>query len=234
MSQSTTLRPNGMHHIALATARIKEQIEYFSDVLGARLVGFYWMHGTEGAWHAFLELSASSTVALVYTPEIKDIPSTLGVTHARTPGHPTAAGTLQHFAFNVDNDEQLLAMRDRIRSRGIPAFGPIDHGMCKSVYFAGLEGLVLEVSTSRQAIDPKVWIDQEVVELAGISPEELARYKNPPAFVAKNGPVPQPAFNPDKPHMNYDAPIYQAMLGMTDQQLSASADFSAPPANPAP
>jgi catechol 2,3-dioxygenase-like lactoylglutathione lyase family enzyme len=229
-----TLRPNGMHHIALATARIKEQIEYFSDVLGARLVGFYWMHGTEGAWHAFLELSASSTVALVYTPVIKNIPTTLGVTHARTPGHPTAAGTLQHFAFNVDNEEQLLAMRDRIRSRGIVALGPIDHGMCKSIYFAGLEGLVLEVSTSREPIDPQVWIDQEVVELAGISPAELARYKNPAEFVATHGPVPQPDWDPHKPHLNFDAPVYKAMLAMTDEQLSAASNYSAPPAHPAP
>lgn len=229
-----TLRPNGMHHIALMTANIKDQIEYFSDVLGAKLVGFYWMHGTEGAWHAFLELSASSTVALVQTPLVKDIPATLDVTHARTPGHACAPGTLQHFAFNVDNEEQLLAMRDRIRSRGIPAFGPIDHGMCTSIYFAGLEGLNLEVSTSSEAIDAQVWIDQEVVDLAGISPEELARYKNPPDFQAKSGPVPQPDWNPEKPHMNYDAGIYEAMLSMPDDALTAANNFSDPPANPAP
>ncbi|MEZ5998717.1 MAG: VOC family protein [Hyphomonas sp.] len=229
-----TLHPNGMHHIALMTANMKQQIEYFSDVLGAKLVGFYWMHGTEGAWHAFLELSPSSTVALVQTPKVKDIPATLGVTHAETPGHPTAAGTMQHFAFNVDNVDDLLKMRDRIRSRGIPAFGPIDHGMCTSIYFAGLEGLVLEVSTSAEAIDPQVWIDQEVVELAGISPEELARYKNPADFVATDGPVPQPGWNPEKPHMRYDAGIYKAMLEMTDEQLSAANNFAAPPENPAP
>ena len=228
------IHPNGMHHIAISTANMKAQIEYFSDVLGARLVGFYWMHGTEGAWHAFLELSPSSTVALVYTPTTKDIPTTLDVTHARTPGHPSAAGTLQHFAFNVDNDEQLLAMRDRIRSRGIAAFGPIDHGMCKSIYFAGLEGLNLEVSTSRTAIDPQVWIDQEVVELAGISPEELARYKNPADFVAAEGPVPQPGWDPGKPHMAYDPEVYKVMIGTPDEALSAANDFTAPPANPAP
>ena len=229
-----TLHPNGMHHIAIMTANMKQQIEYFSDVLGARLVGFYWMHGTEGAWHAFLELSASSTVALVYTPDVKNIPTTLGVTHARTPGHPTAAGTMQHFAFNVDNVDQLLQMRDRIRSRGIPTFGPIDHGMCTSIYFAGLEGLVLEVSTSSEAIDPQVWIDQEVVELAGISPEELARYKNPAPFVATNGPVPQPAWDASKPHIPYESGIYNAMLSMSDEHLSAANNFSAPPERPAP
>lgn len=228
------LRPNGMHHIAVTTAKMKEQIEYFTDVLGARLVGFYWMHGTEGAWHAFLELSASSTFALVYHPDVAKIETALDVTHARTPGHFCAPGTLQHFAFNVDNEEDLLAMRDRIRSRGIPTFGPIDHGMCKSIYFAGLEGLNLEVSTSATAIDPKVWIEQEVVELAGISPEELERYRNPPAFVAEHGPVPQPGHDPQKPHMAYSPEAYEAMLAMPDAQLSAMNDSSAPPAAPAP
>jgi catechol 2,3-dioxygenase-like lactoylglutathione lyase family enzyme len=229
-----TLHPNGMHHIALMTSDIKQQIAYFSDVLGARLVGLYWMHGTEGAWHGFLELSASSSVAFVQTPVVKDIPITPDVTHARTPGHPCAAGTLQHLALNVDSIEDLLAMRDRIRSRGIPCFGPVDHGMCTSIYFAGLEGLNLEVSTSREAINPQLWIDQEVVDLAGISPEELNRYKHPLAFVDGNGSVAQPGWDKNKPHMNYDHEVYQMMLSLTDEQLSAASSFSTPPAAPAP
>lgn len=227
-----TLRPNGMHHIAICTADIKAQIEYFSDVLGARLVGFYWMHGTEGAWHAFLELSASSTVAFVFSPQVKDIPATLGVTHAQNPGFPTAAGTMQHLALNVDNDEDLLAMRDRIRSRGIPTFGPVDHGMCKSIYFAGLEGLCLEVSTSKVAIDQEIWIDPEVVQLAGISAEELARYKNPAPY---NGPSPvaQPKHDPTKPHMIYPKEVYDMMLGMSDAEFSAMNDYAEPPVSQA-
>jgi len=230
----TALRPNGMHHIAVSTARMKDQIEFFTDVLGARLVGFYWMHGAPGCWHAFLELSASSTFALVYSPETKDIERQLGVTHAANPAQPSAPGTLQHFAFNVNNEEELLAMRDRIRSRGVVTMGPIDHGMCKSIYFAGLEGLNLEVSYSDEAIDPKVWIDQEVVDLAGITPEELARYKNPAPFEAGEGPVPQPGWDPDKPHMAYPPEMYEAMLAMSDEQLSAANDYPTPPANPAP
>lgn len=42
----------------------------------------------------------------------------------------SAAGTLQHLAFNVDSLEDLVGMRDRIRSHGINVIGPIDHGMC--------------------------------------------------------------------------------------------------------
>ncbi len=227
------LRPNGMHHIAICTADIKKQIEFFTDVLGARLVALYWMHGTEGAWHGFLELSASSTVAFVQHPDVQAKPRTPDLTHARTPGHFTSAGTMQHLALNVDTEQELLAMRDRIRSRGIVALGPVDHGMCKSVYFAGLEGLCLEISTSREAIDPAIWIDRDVAAKAGISSEELQRFVNPAAFEATDGPVKQAAYDPSKPHMDYPEDIYRMLLGMSDEDFVKAHDWSAPPANAA-
>ncbi|MBU6272284.1 MAG: VOC family protein, partial [Betaproteobacteria bacterium] len=31
-------RPNGVHHLALCTADIKQQIDFFTDVLGMELV----------------------------------------------------------------------------------------------------------------------------------------------------------------------------------------------------
>jgi catechol 2,3-dioxygenase-like lactoylglutathione lyase family enzyme len=33
-----TTRPNGVHHLAVSTADIKPQIEFFTDVLGCELV----------------------------------------------------------------------------------------------------------------------------------------------------------------------------------------------------
>ena len=37
-----TTQPNGVHHLALATGDIKQQIAFFTDVLGMELVAFYW------------------------------------------------------------------------------------------------------------------------------------------------------------------------------------------------
>jgi len=56
---------NGVHHLAIATADIKTQIEFFNDVLGMELVALYWMHGVQGAWHGFLKLNDSSYIAFV-------------------------------------------------------------------------------------------------------------------------------------------------------------------------
>jgi hypothetical protein len=100
--------------------------------------------------------------------------------------------------------------------------------LCKSIYFSGPEGLMLEFSTSEGgSIDPEAWIDPEVVELAGISNEELKRYKAPPIFVSKGGAVPQPssegscvpyAFPPDSPFFE-----------LSDEEVTAQLSESTPP-----
>jgi catechol 2,3-dioxygenase-like lactoylglutathione lyase family enzyme len=221
---------NGIHHLAICTADIKAQIEFFTDVLGMELVALYWMHGVEGAWHGFLKLNDQSSVAFVQTPAIADISTEIGKTHAGSPGGASSPGTTQHIAFNVDTEAELLTMRDRIRSRGVDVFGHIDHGFCKSIYFAGPENLTLEVSTSEgAAIDAEAWIDPEVVALAGISAEELRRFKTPAGFTRPIQPVPQPAFEPSRPHMALPQKVYQALFGASDEETFARLSETEPP-----
>ncbi|ARR57570.1 hypothetical protein HY78_29025 (plasmid) [Rhizorhabdus wittichii DC-6] len=127
-------------------------------------------------------------------------------------------------------DEELLAMRDRIRFHGINVYGHMDHGFCKSIYFAGPENLLLEVSTSPSVIDARAWIDPDVVKLVGISPEELARYKVPKSFTPSASPVPQPLIDPAKPSMIMDAGLKGFMADLSDEELAeASRKFADPP-----
>jgi len=118
-------RVNGVHHLAISTADMKGQIEFFSDVLGAELVGLFWMHGVPGGLHGFLRLHDKSYMSFVELPANHDVEPELGVTHAGSGAGPSAPGTQQHLAFNVDSLDDLLAMRDRIRSRGINVMGYI-------------------------------------------------------------------------------------------------------------
>ncbi len=212
----------GLHHLAICTANMKEQIEFFTDKLGMELQALYWMHGVENTWHGFLRLNDESSIAFVCNPDIEAIPVTLGETHAGNPGANSARGTMQHLAMKVRNSEELLALRDRLRAKGVPVMGPIDHGMCVSVYFAGPENLSLELSYSNEPIDQEAWIDPEVVALAGINEEELARYKRPAAFEDSGGEVPQPSVaGTPGPHMtNYpDEGIYERIMGAPDEAL---------------
>ena len=193
---------DGLHHLAICTADMKAQIDFFTDKLGMELVALYWMHGVENTWHGFLRLNDDSAIAFVSNPQMSEIPVTLGQSHAGNAGANAAPGTMQHVAFRVEDHETLLALRDRLRLKGVPVMGPVDHGFCASIYFAGPENLALELSYSKTALAPEAWIDPEVVALAGINSEELARYKAPPAFSDQGGLATQPALDQTEgPHL---------------------------------
>jgi len=228
-SSPSTARINAVHHLAVNTADMKAQLEFFTDVLGAELVGLFWMHGVPDGKHAFLRLNDHCSMSFVDLPANHEVGAEIGVTHAGTGAGPSAPGTMQHLAFNVDTVDELLAVRDRIRSRGVNVMGHIDHGMCHSIYFAGPEGLTLEVATSSEGIDAEAWIDPEVVGTYDISSEELARMKAPAHYEGEGGAVAQPPVDPDKPHMAYPPEDYEKVIGTPDDIILQFASFPDPP-----
>ena len=220
---------NGVHHLAIMTSDVKQQIEFFSDVLGMKLKALYWMHNVDGYFHAFMELNASCSVAFVQSPEVAEIAVEMGVSHAGNPTKPCSRGSMQHVAFNCNSDEELYAMRDRIRAKGVRVLGPLDHGFCKSIYFGGPENLVLEVSTSEAGIDAEAWIDPEVVALNGISTDELKRYKNPPSFDHIGDAVPQPAAGAGRPEYANMDEAFAGAFDLPDEVVTRELSESTPP-----
>lgn len=223
------VKVTGVHHLAIMSGDIKSHIAYFSDVLGCKLSAIFDMHGVPGGLHAFMHMSDDSYFSIVQLPKVDEIPIEIGVTHSGTGAGVSAPGTLQHLAFKADNEDELLALRDRIRSRGINVIGPINHGMCQSIYFAGPDQLTLEVATSEEEIDASKWVDPAVAERAGISAEELEAYKNPENYAGEGGKVKQPPYDPEKPHQAYPEEMYQAMIAAPDEVITASASYEKPP-----
>ena len=223
--------PNGVHHLAIATRDVKTQVEFFTQVCGMELVAMYWMHGVKNTVHAFLRLDDRSSLALVQAPEMQDIEPALGVSHPGFTAGNVAGGAMQHVAFNLDSEADLLAMRDRLRTHGHFVMGPIDHGMCQSIYATAPEGLMIEFSTSVAPIDADEWIDPEVVAYCGIDAADLARYRRPAPFVSRGGAVPQP-----DPHAkaNFVFPDEwrergEMLLHMTDRETAAALSVPTPP-----
>ena len=225
-------QPSGIHHLAFMAGDIKKHIAFFSEVMGCPLVALFDMHGVPGGLHAFLRMNDHSYFSIVQLPKVDDIAIELGRTHAGSGAGVSAPGTLQHLAFGVDTDADLAAMRDRIRSHGVNVIGPIDHGMCRSIYFAGPDRMTLEVATSQAPIDPDAWIDPSTLAKAGISAEDAARFRAPAAYFGPS-PVPQPAYDPEKPHMAYPKEAYLKMLAVPDDVLTKTASYAEPPVHAA-
>lgn len=226
---SENVQPTGIHHIAVMTGDMKTQLEFFSDVLGCRLVAIFDMHGVPGGIHAFLELAEECQFSLVQLPEVADVASEIGRTHAGSGAGVSAGGTMQHLALKADTRDDLLALRDRIRSRGVNVFGPIDHGMCQSIYFAGPENLALEVAWSEAAIEPHRWIDPSAAAKIGIKQGDLDRFAQPEAYAGEGGAVAQPPYDPEKPHQAMDEARYKMILAAPDEVIWQTASYAEPP-----
>ena|SRR5687767_8356473 len=221
---------NGVHHLAIATRDVKSQLDFFTDVVGGELVALYWMHGVEKTVHAFVKLGDTS-IAFVQSPEVQHIEPAPGVSAPGFIAGEVAPGAMQHLALNVDSEADLLAIRDRVRSRGHWIMGPADHGFCKSIYFTGPEGLMLEFSTWTN-LDTDEWIDPEVMAHCGMDAGDVTRFRNPQAFASKNGEVPQPM---PKPGFEFQFPPEwkekgEALYRMNDEQLCAVFSETTPPA----
>jgi catechol 2,3-dioxygenase-like lactoylglutathione lyase family enzyme len=221
-------QPTGIHHIAFMAGDIKKHIAFFSDVLGFPLVALFDMHGVPGGLHAFLRMNDYGYFSIVQLPGVDEIPVEIGRTHSGSGALPCAPGTMQHIAFRTDTEAELLAMRDRVRSRGINVLGPIDHGMCRSIYFAGPDHMTLEIATSSAPLDSDHWIDPAALAKAGISTEEAARFRAPAAYTGPS-PVAQPPYDPAKPHMTFPPETYRKMLAMPDEVLTRTSSYAEPP-----
>ena len=127
---------------------------------------------------------------------------------------------MQHLALKVRDHNEMMAMRDRLRSKGVPVLGPLDHGMCVSMYFAGPENLSLELSyltwsrSTKSSGSTQKWWRWRV-----FLPRNWLDTKNPAAFDGSGGKVTQPAIDDAStgPHMtNYPPGHYEATMGIPD------------------
>jgi catechol 2,3-dioxygenase-like lactoylglutathione lyase family enzyme len=227
---SPDLHPDGVNHLAISTADMKAQLTFFAEVLGCPTRALYWMHGVTDTFHGFVELSGDSYLAFVQAPGNPTEPL-WGVTHSGNSANPVTAGTMQHLALNVASIDDVLTMRDRIRSHGIQVIGPIDHGMIQSIYFAGPEGLSLEVCCGHD-IDERQWIDPEVQALCDISADELARLTHPAGFERPDEPIAQPPFDESKPNMHYPPETRERIMSTPDTIVWEHVSVTDPPVPP--
>lgn len=66
------------------------------------------------------------------------------------------------------------------------------------------------------------------VDGVAISAEEAERFKAPAAYAGPS-PVPQPAYDPEQPHMVHPEQVYRKILAMPDDVLTESVSYATPP-----
>lgn len=169
----TTLR--GIHHVAYRCKDAKETVEFYRNVLGMEFtVAFAEDHvPSTGEYdpymHVFLDAGKGNVLAFFELPQQPVM--------GRDENTPQ---WVQHIAFEVGSEAELLAAKARAEAQGIDVIGPTDHGIFKSIYFFDPNGHRLELAANTGT-------EAELAELKRVAPlmlEEWSRTKKAPKHAA--------------------------------------------------
>jgi catechol 2,3-dioxygenase-like lactoylglutathione lyase family enzyme len=138
----------GIHHSAYRCRDAEETRAFYEDLLGLPLAAVVQEETEPGSGqphpfvHLFFKMPDGNFIAFFDAPKS-------ATPESFTPVH----GFDRHIAFEADDEATLLDWQEKLATSGHPAFGPIDHGFVKSVYFYDPNGLPLEITARVQAHD---------------------------------------------------------------------------------
>lgn len=153
----TSIEPRpivGVHHAAFRCRDAEQTIWFYRDVLGLAdptgiIVEEVPGSGADDPYlHVFFRMRNGEHIAFFDAPGSAD-----PAWFARKDSFD------MHWAFEVGGEDDLIAMRDRIRAHGVTAHGPIDHHFVRSIYMYDPNGIQIEL-TYRTADHDRI-LDEE-------------------------------------------------------------------------
>lgn len=148
----------GLHHITLVTANAQRNVEFYTGVLGLRMIKQTVNFDDPGSYHLYYgdEIGRPGTAITFF--EWPHVPK----------GRPGIGGT-HHVALTVADRDGLLKWKRRLTDLGITVNGPLDRHYFTSIYFRDPDGAILEIATR----GPGMAVDE--------SPDRLGMaYREPP------------------------------------------------------
>jgi len=149
----------GLHHITLVTSDAQRTTDFYTRVLGMRLIKRTVNFDDPGSYHLYYGDETGS-------------PGT-AITYFEWPGAPRGQwgmGGTHHFALRVRDREALLKWKRRLTDHDLPVTGPLDRHYFTSIYFQGPDGEIIEIAT-----DGPGWTIDEAPEHIG------TEQRDPPA-----------------------------------------------------
>jgi catechol 2,3-dioxygenase-like lactoylglutathione lyase family enzyme len=160
-----------LHHVAYRCRDAKQTAEFYTKVLGLE----YAMAVSEDRvpstgerspyMHIFFRMDDGSYVAFFELPESPDM--------GRDQNTPL---WVQHLALRVKDEETLVGCKERIESHGIEVLGPVDHTICKSIYFFDPNGHRLELAVDTTTPE----MAKRLAQVSEAMMEEWTRTKKAP------------------------------------------------------
>jgi catechol 2,3-dioxygenase-like lactoylglutathione lyase family enzyme len=122
---------------------MESTLEFYENVLGFPAVVCELIELEQGGAirHAFFDAGNGELVAFMESNDVEGVSADFDSGINR--GLGTGSG-VYHFAFRVDDEDELEAKRVDLTAKGVKVRGVVDHGWCKSIYFRDPNFLQLE------------------------------------------------------------------------------------------
>ncbi len=169
----------GIHHITLVCADAQRTVDFYTGVLGLRLVKQTVNFDDPGSYHLYFGdgLGRPGTIVTFF-----EWP------HAG-PGKAGIGGT-HHLALVAENAEAQLQWKRWLNEHGVHVDGPYDRTYFRSIYFRDPDGVIIEIATRGPgwSVDeePENWGKQHISP----SDDRIIRQRDEARIKAENWPDP--------------------------------------------
>src|SRR2546427_912892 len=130
-------KTQGLHHITAVTSDASSAVNFYTGVLGLRLVKKTVNFDDPSAYHLYFGDEKGSPGGLI---TFFDWGKAIGYGQV-------GAGVTHHFAFTTRDQESLADWKTWLEQNDVSVLGPFDRGSFKSLYFQDPDGLILEIAT---------------------------------------------------------------------------------------
>ena len=130
------MRLTGIHHVTAICRDLGATTEFYSEVLGLRLVERGVNEDDPATRHFWFGDADGRPGTLISFLEYPDM----------APGRP-GGGAPHHFALAVESSEEQRAWVDYLRGRGVACTEVFERGPFSSIYFRDPDGHIVEIAT---------------------------------------------------------------------------------------
>lgn len=176
----------GLHHITIVSANAQRTVDFYTRVLGLRLVKQTVNFDDPSSYHLYFGDETGSPGS--------------AITFFEWPGAPRGkwgVGGTHHVALAVNDYDGLLKWKRRLNDLAITVDGPLDRHYFKSIYFHDPDGMIIEIATQ----GPGWAVDEAPDQIGTVQvappPEMIVRNRDEAAIKALTWPEPIPEITPD-------------------------------------
>jgi glyoxalase family protein len=147
------LRTRGLHHITAITSDASLAVNFYTRILGLRLVKKTVNFDDPSSYHLYFGDEKGNPGTLI---TFFDWEKSIGFGQV-------GAGVTHHVAFTTRDEESLASWKTWLEQNSVSILGPFDRASFKSVYFRDPDGLILEIATQGNGRDYSDALHSELI-----------------------------------------------------------------------